>query len=278
MKIARVRKFRSDFEMNKLKGTFADLGPEYTLSPAHHSCAYVDDQGTLQLCVLRKQVPMDVSMCIHHNLCNASITSNTQRGAAAGPVDMKQFPLGYKKSNVYTAVSSNPKHVIANRNNRVRSGTVGVVRRLASLSAFARRNPTNMRNVKKSMMFLSSMIKRVFPTMYAKQLQALRANSRRRVDAWGRSCIFNSVAVNRNFRTGVHFDKDMADTYGVMLVGGDDQHVGGELLFPQLNIAVDMRVGDLIIFNSRAWHANAKIRTKKPDEHPRFSYVMYATV
>jgi hypothetical protein len=124
--------------------------------------------------------------------------------------------------------------------------------------------------------YVSDVVKAVWPALHKQQLVALRKNGRNRVAVWGDKCIFNSIAVNRNFRTGVHFDKDMPGTYGVMLVCGDNGFGGGELLFPEFDVAVDVRVGDVVIFDSLLWHGNAKLHGT--DKHPRMSYVMYATV
>jgi hypothetical protein len=85
---------------------------------------------------------------------------------------------------------------------------------------------------------------------------------------------FSSAALNCNLRTGLHKDRnDLPGTMGIMLVAGDDKVRGHELVFPEYGIAVDVRVGDVLVFDSRLWHANAKATNRAYD---RRSLVMYA--
>ena len=85
---------------------------------------------------------------------------------------------------------------------------------------------------------------------------------------------FSSAALNCNLRTGLHKDRnDLPGTMGVMTVVGDDRVKGFELVLPEYGIAVDVRVGDVLVFDSQLWHANARARNEGFD---RRSLVVYA--
>lgn len=85
----------------------------------------------------------------------------------------------------------------------------------------------------------------------------------------------SSVALNHNFRCAVHADRnDLQGTYGVMAVGGDDQVRGGQLIFPEYDVAFNVRKGDVLIFNSHLYHGNAAF-LKPLSSFKRISAVAY---
>lgn len=74
---------------------------------------------------------------------------------------------------------------------------------------------------------------------------------------------FTTMAANYNFRTAMH--RDNKTTEGSMLVFtvlGDDRVKGGLLVFPQLDMAVDLRVGDMLAFDADLLHCNTAFKNK----------------
>jgi hypothetical protein len=73
---------------------------------------------------------------------------------------------------------------------------------------------------------------------------------------------FTTATVNDTHRFVCHRDKgNLANGLGVMTVwrpGGADYR-GGQLVFPQWRLAVDMMAGDVLVFDGREWHGNAPI-------------------
>ena len=72
---------------------------------------------------------------------------------------------------------------------------------------------------------------------------------------------FTTVTVNNTYPTGMHTDKGDLDsgfsTLAVLRRGG--AYTGGNLMFPEYRVAVDMRDGDLLLMDAHEWHANVDI-------------------
>lgn len=77
--------------------------------------------------------------------------------------------------------------------------------------------------------------------------------------------------MNKSFRTGIHRDYNRLNAYSVMVIAGEFS--GGELVFPEYNIACDLRAGDMIIFDSAMYHGNSSMRSSSI--RPRVSFVLY---
>lgn len=87
---------------------------------------------------------------------------------------------------------------------------------------------------------------------------------------------FSTMAANYNFRTAVHKDnKTMPGSMLVFTLLGDDKAKGGYLKFPELNIAVDLRKGDMLAFDAELLHGNTPFTNKLFD---RLSCVFYDKV
>lgn len=90
------------------------------------------------------------------------------------------------------------------------------------------------------------------------------------------SAAFTTMAANHNFRTALHRDnKTLEQSALVFTMLGDDAVQGGLLAFPQLNVAVDLRVGDVLAFDADLLHCNTAFSNAKFD---RLSCVFYAHV
>ena len=69
---------------------------------------------------------------------------------------------------------------------------------------------------------------------------------------------FTTITVNKNFRTAVHKDKGNVEGFlSSMIVASQGSYHGSYLLFPEYKIGVDIRDGDIIIFNPQLKHCNS---------------------
>lgn len=72
---------------------------------------------------------------------------------------------------------------------------------------------------------------------------------------------FTTVTVNNTYPTGMHTDKGDLDqgfsTLACLRRGGS--YTGGNLLFPEYRVAVNMADGDLLLMDAHEWHANTDI-------------------
>jgi len=82
---------------------------------------------------------------------------------------------------------------------------------------------------------------------------------------------FSTLTINCSFRTACHRDagdcKDGLTCFTVKKVG---EYTGGELIFPEYHIAVNVEQGDLLLFNPHEPHANNPIKGEG-----RMSFVLY---
>jgi hypothetical protein len=96
------------------------------------------------------------------------------------------------------------------------------------------------------------------PERYAAQTaQAARTNP-----AWVvPGTPFTTLTVNNTYPTGVHTDKgDLDAGFSTIMCLRRGTYTGGQLVFPQYRVAVDMRDGDLILMDAHDWHGNVAIR------------------
>ncbi|MDT0377248.1 hypothetical protein RM572_00460 [Streptomyces sp. DSM 42041] len=71
---------------------------------------------------------------------------------------------------------------------------------------------------------------------------------------------FTTVTVNSTYPTGVHTDKgDLEEGFSTIACLRRGTYTGGQLVFPQYRVAVDMRDGDLILMDAHQWHGNVAI-------------------
>lgn len=71
---------------------------------------------------------------------------------------------------------------------------------------------------------------------------------------------FSTVTVNNTYPTGVHTDKgDLDAGFSTIACLRRGDYTGGQLVFPEFRVAVNMRHGDLILMDAHEWHGNVAI-------------------
>lgn len=95
------------------------------------------------------------------------------------------------------------------------------------------------------------------PDRYAAQL----AQAARTDPAWVvPGTPFSTITVNNTYPTGVHKDKgDLEAGFSTIAVLRRGPYTGGQLVFPEWRVAVDMGDGDLILMDAHDWHGNVLI-------------------
>ena len=85
-------------------------------------------------------------------------------------------------------------------------------------------------------------------------------------------CLTTTITVNTDFRTALHKDKNNYNRVGLMAVLSDteEEFEGGELILPRYGVKVNVRPGDLIVFESGSHHTNNVITGDG-----RYSFVFY---
>jgi len=71
---------------------------------------------------------------------------------------------------------------------------------------------------------------------------------------------FTTVTVNNTYSTGMHTDKgDLEAGFSTITCLRRGSYTGGQLMFPEYRVAVDLKDGDLLLMDAHEWHANAAI-------------------
>lgn len=82
---------------------------------------------------------------------------------------------------------------------------------------------------------------------------------------------FSTLTINRDWRTAAHKDRgDCKEGLTAFTVKELDNFEGGELCFPNYDIGIDIREGDLLLFDPHVTHCNNKLT-----KNGRVSFVFY---
>tara|TARA_R110001599_G_scaffold353791_1_gene597775 strand:+ start:106 stop:981 length:876 start_codon:yes stop_codon:yes gene_type:complete len=82
---------------------------------------------------------------------------------------------------------------------------------------------------------------------------------------------FSTLTINRDWRTAAHKDRgDCKEGLTAFTVKELDIFEGGELCFPNYDIGIDIREGDLLLFDPHVTHCNNKLT-----KNGRVSFVFY---
>lgn len=96
------------------------------------------------------------------------------------------------------------------------------------------------------------------PDRYAAQQKAARATH---PDWLVPGTVFTTVTLNNSYSTGVHQDAgDLESGFSTLAVARRGAYTGGHLVLAGYRVAVDMRHGDLLLFDAHAWHGNTALR------------------
>jgi Oxygenase domain of the 2OGFeDO superfamily len=87
--------------------------------------------------------------------------------------------------------------------------------------------------------------------------------------------VFSTITVNLNFPTACHLDEgDFERGFGALILLSNGEFWGGELAFPRYRVAVDYRMGDVLLCDVHEVHGNLPIRGFE-GEYVRLSLVLY---
>lgn len=86
--------------------------------------------------------------------------------------------------------------------------------------------------------------------------------------------VFTTVTVNRNWQTAVHTDKgDLQEGFGCMSAFDGGMYDGCYLVFPAFRLAVDMRMGDVLLADVHEFHGSSPF--KITGRYERVSCILY---
>lgn len=71
---------------------------------------------------------------------------------------------------------------------------------------------------------------------------------------------YTTMTVNNTYATGVHKDAgDLKEGFSCLAVLRRGDYSGGQLVFPEFRVAVDLQDGDVILMDAHEWHGNVDL-------------------
>jgi len=194
------------------------------------------------------------------------------RGAAAGPIDMKgkywskRKPVEVDKWS--TRYMQDGKVSKMRVNNVVASGVLGFYESTAFLDAACRMTGYTRKSLKNYMhgipfiQAIDAQFRKLIPAAHAKQLAVAKKHPMYRIDGTA----FSTVTVNLNFRTALHKDAgDYKDGFGNLSVIEWGKYHGAITMFPRFRVGFDVRSGDFLAMDVHEWHTNSPLVETKED-------------
>jgi hypothetical protein len=193
--------------------------------------------------------------------------ASRSRGAAAGPINPKSKYWRKRKivkNNGWWASYENEqgKESKMRVNNTVFSSVVGYFEATPFAKVPCRMTSYTQKyfqGYRKGIPFLQAIdrqFQKLVPAPYRAQQKRIKSTPAYRIA----DTAFSSVTINRNFRTALHKDAgDFKDGYGNLTVLERGKYHGGETLFPQYGIGIDLRAGDFVAMDVHEWHTNTPL-------------------
>jgi len=222
---------------------------------------------------LRKEVIDPEIIKIGWEAFYIAAAASRNRGAAAGPIDVKgKYWSKRKPVNIngwsanYIQDGNKSKMRV---NNNVFSSVLGYFDATPFMKLPCRLTSYTMRYwkyYKHGLPFIRAIdgcFKALVPDRYALQKKAAEEKPMLHI----KDTAFSSVTINRNFRTALHMDDgDFRDGYGNLSVIERGKYHGGFTLFPQYGIGFNVRTGDFIAMDVHQWHCNTAMYETDEDK------------
>lgn len=308
-----VKPLMSDAVCGKMEGNFIDADYYKTILGNENVDVYCIDDSGKEVLLLKLRcgvISQDDCKSAFGALKAQASKWNSNRGAAAGKINLNSLPTHITKDNIIrrdsyrvhykTASGKNSKDSIGNR---VRSNIIGYFDMPdRNLIGKGIKNPPQCRqtqftrdNVEKWKLALpvinaaNDQFRKLVPDRWHIQHKQASKTPEYQIN----KTAYSTVTINYNYRSAAHKDAgDLEEGFGNLIVLEKDKcepgpnvysYTGGYLGFPRYGIAVDVRQGDYLAMNVHEWHANTKIicgcpagkKCKNNEHHGRLSLVCY---
>lgn len=245
-----------------IKGKFINIDKVIDEKGLYNIDCYTN--GKILFRIRRKVIPNEMQLLLKETFLKHANTINTQRAVASGGKRAFKGKVSYSTVECRSAIAGyydKPEMYI---------------KHLFPSSHVCRKTSFNVHNEEafnKCIPFfklVSKYYKELAPEYYKKQIEAIkRVPNDFRIS----NTPFTTVTINYNWRTACHKDVgDYTDGFGNLAVIGNN-FKGGDLIFPEFNVAVGVRPGDIVIFDVHEYHCNTKLTADK--DNYRLSFVNY---
>jgi hypothetical protein len=263
---AREGTYFSEKDVDKIYNEDVDIYAKVSESPEY-------PDGKKLIARLRKNViPHDVVKLAWKNFYN-SASASRNRGAAAGPIDLKSKYWKKRRPTEIQGWSTRYKQggklSKMRVNNNVFSSVLGYFEKTpfmglpCRLTSYTQKYFDEYKAGTPYIEAIDDLFKRLVPDRYKAQYKQAHANPAFQIA----DTAFSSVTMNRNFRTGLHMDDgDLRAGFGNLSVIQRGKYEGGYTLFPRYKIGVDLRTGDFLAMDVHEWHCNTEIKESETDK------------
>lgn len=275
-----VKAVASDAEFAKNEGKFFDA-KDYNIFNEDvdvYALSHPDDVAAGKparklLLKLRKGVFKPEQIQVGWDAFRLLAIPSRNRGAAAGPINLKGVYWSRRKPVETTGWSTrymqNGKPSKMRVNNVVASGVIGNYEKTPFLGQPCRLTGYTRRGLKQYMHgipfieAIDSEFKELVPEAHRKQLAAVSKKPMYQIA----DTAFSTLTVNMNFRTALHRDAgDFQQGFGNLSVIEWGHYQGGETLFPQYGVGINLRTGDFVAMDVHQWHCNSGIHQTAADK------------
>jgi hypothetical protein len=281
MKLLKLDPILDEEQISNLKGTFFSKN-----LVKHHiteDTKIVNENGDILAVFKKNAVPKEViDKC--RSSFRKSISKSNNRGQAAGPIP-PEFKIGDKidgltigkiKGNRFYPLLRTGKLSKSPKSRAVKSAIIGFSDRYPRIpycrtTMWTQRNWKEYNNCLEYIKYVDAFFKQHAPARYKIQKKMAEQSSQ---DFIIKDTAFSTVTVNKNFRTAGHYDNgDLKEGFGNLGVISQGQYDGAITVIPRYGIGLDLKNGDLAIFDVHELHGNTETTTKSFYE--RISVVCY---
>ena len=199
--------------------------------------------------------------------------ASRNRGAAAGPIDLKSNYWKKRKpleiqgwSARYKQGGKTSKMRV---NNNVYSSVLGYFEQTpfmglpCRLTSYTQKYFDQYQHGLPFIRAIDGVFKELIPDRHAKQKAAAAEAPAYQIEGTA----FSSVTINRNFRTAMHMDDgDFKEGYGNLSVIERGKYTGGATIFPRYRVGFNVRTGDFLAMDVHEWHCNTEMTESASDK------------
>ncbi len=272
-------------DLSKLIGKYIDIN--FFEKIINKDSYYLTKTGKTIFCLKKNVVPQNLMDTAYNSFVNYAKYPRANRGAAAGIIEQDKLPKYVGEITKKTDTRIYYKSMDGKDGNRAisniaRSAIAGYYDRKIGSAPPCRLTRFNTRHYNK---FLKSIpyvecINNVYET-YTPEYHKIQMDQAKESPLYliGNSC-FSTLTLNYNWRTACHYDNgDFCNGLSIISVLGDDKWQGCMIGFPKYKIAVNVRVGDVIIMDSHEMHCNTEFKDPPDNDgnanYNRLSVVLY---
>jgi hypothetical protein len=238
--------------------------------------------GKKLLAKLRKNViPHDLIKLAWKNFYK-SANASRNRGAAAGPIDVKSKYWTRRKLNRKSIKGWSAQYMQNGKlskmrvNNNVFSSVLGYFEKTpfmklpCRLTSYTQLYFNQFKQGTPYIEEIDALFKKLVPDRHKIQYDRAKSNPAFQIE----DTAFSSVTMNRNFRTGLHQDAgDLKEGFGNLSVIERGNYKGGFTIFPRYRVGVNLRTGDFLAMDVHEWHCNTELREDSEDKRLNSSLI-----